>query len=76
LPKLVAKQPDVTPYSTDDKLLRKARLGATLLTSTSRTAWCGPACRVVWQGPVSYTDCPYADCRWRKELHWLAAVSG
>ncbi|MFN3711677.1 MAG: hypothetical protein ACK4S8_14055, partial [Alishewanella aestuarii] len=24
-------------------------------------ARCGPACRVVWQGPVSYTDCPYAD---------------
>lgn len=31
------------------------------MTSTSRTARCGPACRVVWQGPVSYTDCPYAD---------------
>jgi hypothetical protein len=33
---------------------------ATLLTSTSRTARCGPACRVVWQGRRGKPP-PYAD---------------
>jgi hypothetical protein len=32
----------------------------THMTSTSRTARCGPACRVVWQGR-SLTAAPYAD---------------
>ena len=38
------------------------RLGgtSTLLTSTSRTARCGPACRVVWQG-YGLLAVPYAD---------------
>jgi hypothetical protein len=30
------------------------------LTSTSRTAGCGPACPVVWQGRAVYRS-PYAD---------------
>ena len=34
----------------------------THMTSTSRTARCGPACRVVWQGR-SLTAAPYADLR-------------
>lgn len=31
------------------------------MTSTSRTALCGPACRVVWQGSINNVDRPYAD---------------
>ena len=31
-----------------------------MLTSSSRTAWCGPACQVVWQGR-SPRAAPYAD---------------
>ena len=34
----------------DHCLLRPTRRAPTLMTSTSRTARCGPACRVVWQG--------------------------
>ena len=34
----------------DYRLLRPTGRTSTLLTSTSRTARCGPACRVVWQG--------------------------
>ena len=39
------------------------RLGVPRLccTSTSRTARCGPACRVGWEGSVSAADCPYPD---------------
>jgi hypothetical protein len=33
----------------DDSLLRPAGSATSLMTSTSRTARCGPACRVVWQ---------------------------
>jgi hypothetical protein len=32
------------------------------MTSTSRTARCGPACRVVWQGRSLERAAPYADC--------------
>jgi len=32
------------------------------MTSTLRTARCGPACRVVWQGTRGITWGPYADC--------------
>jgi hypothetical protein len=32
------------------------------VTSTRRTARCGPACRVVWQGTGSDPPRPYADC--------------
>jgi hypothetical protein len=31
------------------------------VTSTVRTARCGPACRVVWQGTRGITSGPYAD---------------
>ena len=34
---------------------------SSLLTSTSRTARCGPACRVVWQGSDPFRFAPYAD---------------
>lgn len=30
-------------------------------TLASRTALCGPACRVVWQGSINNVDRPYAD---------------
>ena len=32
------------------------------MTSTSRTARCGPACRVVWEGPSEISRHPYPDC--------------
>ncbi len=35
---------------------------AGLVTSTLRTARCGPACRVVWQGTRGIALGPYADC--------------
>ena len=47
---LVASQWLRAASSLDGKLLRQIRLSSTHLTSTSRTARCGPACRVVWQG--------------------------
>ena len=31
------------------------------MTSSSRTARCGPACRVVWQGRLQQLQPPYAD---------------
>ena len=44
------------------------------MTSTPRTARCGPACRVVWQGrrlrAAPYADCSVAFCL---ELKWLLA---
>ncbi|MGQ9862081.1 MAG: hypothetical protein ACUVSD_08775 [Thiobacillaceae bacterium] len=38
------------PTGADHCLLRQTRLTPALMTSTSRTARCGPACRVVWEG--------------------------
>ena len=32
------------------------------VTSTFRTARCGPACRVVWEGPSEISRHPYPDC--------------
>src|SRR5690606_27147288 len=44
-------------------LLRRAgRAPAQRVTSTLRTARCGPACRVVWQGTRGIALGPYADC--------------
>jgi hypothetical protein len=31
------------------------------MTSNARTARCGPACRVVWQGRLRKSRSPYAD---------------
>ena len=47
---LVAQQPLRVESNYAYQLLRPARCAATLVTSTSRTARCGPACRVVWEG--------------------------
>jgi hypothetical protein len=44
------------------ELLAGRYLAPTLLTSSSRTAWCGPACQVVWQGSL-HTEAPYADAK-------------
>ena len=49
-PSLVAQQRPAPQRRADDRLLRPSRSAPPLLTSTSRTARCGPACRVVWQG--------------------------
>ena len=35
----------------DHRLVRPPGVTPALMTSTSRTARCGPACRVVWEGP-------------------------
>ena len=43
-------------------MVRPVGSTSTLLTSTSRTARCGPACRVVWQGRGQMAV-PYADCK-------------
>ena len=43
-----------------DSNIRPMRNAQTRLTSISRTARCGPACRVVWQGS-GLTAAPYAD---------------
>ena len=57
---LVALQSiQLTPRA-NSGLLRKHCHTQTHMTSTSRTARCGPACRVVWQGR-SLTPAPYAD---------------
>jgi hypothetical protein len=42
-------------------LRRPRRAEAGRVTSTLRTARCGPACRVVWQGSRGITSGPYAD---------------
>jgi len=39
------------------------------MTSTTRTARCGPACRVVWEGSVRKTDRPYPDWWARRDLN-------
>ncbi|CAH2795555.1 MAG: hypothetical protein CBCREVIR_1715, partial [Candidatus Burkholderia crenata] len=41
-----------------------------LITSTSRTAWCGPACRVVWQG-YGLMVVPYADFEPARWINYL-----
>ncbi|QTQ32471.1 Uncharacterized protein pbN1_24820 [Aromatoleum bremense] len=46
----MAKQPHGAEPSNPHRLLRPARRAAALITSTARTARCGPACRVVWEG--------------------------
>src|SRR6185437_3435074 len=58
---LVAKQRWRHQTGAHHCLLRSPWRTPSLMTSTSRTARCGPACRVVWQGSASYTGCPYAD---------------
>jgi hypothetical protein len=57
---LVAKQRLGSESCAHHCLFRQPGCAPTLLTSTSRTARCGPACRVVWQG-CSLLATPYAD---------------
>jgi hypothetical protein len=47
---LVAQQPHGPEPRAAHRLLRPPGSSEILLTSTSRTARCGPACRVVWEG--------------------------
>ena len=49
-PPLVAQQRWTAQNGADDRPLRPPGRTPTLMTSSSRTARCGPACRVVWQG--------------------------
>jgi hypothetical protein len=57
----LAEQRHTSERSPRSKLGRSTRHPPSLLTSTPRTAGCGPACPVVWQGRAG--DCfPYADC--------------
>jgi hypothetical protein len=49
-PPLVAQQQLPAQDRVDHGLLRPIGRTQTLMTSNSRTARCGPACRVVWQG--------------------------
>jgi group II intron reverse transcriptase/maturase len=46
----VAEQPLRAESGDANCLLRPARCASALMTSTPRTARCGPACRVVWEG--------------------------
>ena len=49
-PPLVAQQPHGVEPAPAHRLLRPPWRTSALMTSTSRTARCGPACRVVWEG--------------------------
>jgi len=58
---LVAQQRHGAEPRAAHRLLRPPGSPAILLTSTSRTARCGPACRVVWEGPTGIACRPYPD---------------
>ena len=64
LPPMVAQQPRGAQYRVDHCVLRPAGSAQIVLTSSSRTARCGPACRVVWQGCLlpEAPDAAYPDC--------------
>jgi hypothetical protein len=47
---VVAPQQSWSQQSPHGQILRRAWLPTTLMTSSSRTAGCGPACPVVWEG--------------------------
>ena len=49
-PSLVAQQRNAPAYGAESQMGRRTGNPSTLLTSTSRTAGCGPACPVVWEG--------------------------
>ena len=49
---LVASQPVAPQQGSHGVLLRQLGRAPALMTSTTRTARCGPACRVVWEGTV------------------------
>jgi hypothetical protein len=59
-PSLVAQQRHAPQRRADPELVGPAGIAPSLMTSTSRTARCGPACRVVWQGSDPQGR-PYAD---------------
>src|SRR5512132_762633 len=61
-PELVAQLGSSYQCRLPHPLLRRAgRPPARRVTSTLRTARCGPACRVVWQGSPEIIRGPYAD---------------
>jgi hypothetical protein len=69
----VEQLPDVAQHGVGDKLFMKLAVPKTRrLTSTYRTARCGPACRVVWQGTRSYKCRSKAGCTRR---NWRAIPS-
>ena len=58
--------PSAVHHVLDDRLLRSSGRTPSLMTSTSRTARCGPACRLVWEGsgpdgpaPIPITECEF-----------------
>ena len=63
-PPVVAQLGDGRPYRAAERALRRAGSSpACRVTSTHRTARCGPACRVVWQGTRRLKPSrPYAVC--------------
>ncbi len=68
-PVLVEGLGDAHPRGLSYPLLRRAGGAPTRrVTSTLRTARCGPACRVVWEGSPTEANSrsPYTDCRWRR----------
>src|SRR4030067_2752212 len=63
LARLVAEQRWRHQTGADRGLLRPPRHTPSLMTSTARTARCGPACRVVWEG-CAHVIAPYPDRPW------------
>jgi hypothetical protein len=64
LPVVVGGTPgDLTASGVNGGLFRQPWNTQTHMTSTSRTARCGPACPVVWQGCLALRGTPYADLR-------------
>ena len=59
---MVVHQQSFTQRSAHDSLLRQLGLSSSLITSTTRTARCGPACRVVWQGTGQLDWPPLCRC--------------
>lgn len=72
-PALVAELGHDHQRSLSNPLLRRAGASpARRVTSTLRTARCGSACRVVWQGRREILTAPYADCG--KGKGWLGSL--
>ena len=55
-----------------DRLLRPPRRTPALITSTIRTARCGPACRVVWEGIGQESWPPLS--RFHRGPYWIASL--
>ena len=50
-PALVGKQRDAAQQRVDPCVVRPVGVAPSVMTATSRRTRCGPACRVVWEGP-------------------------